>query len=151
MDKKRMFFSAAMMILLPLLPALMDTGYKLYSPIMEDNILHILMTIIIYGLPAAVIIYYGYTTGDNITSTLSGVFLIPLYILYSEIFMELFDPHFVMAGLGHWLRITTIIDLVIFALICGIMGYCASKRTRALLSLSVFFGTLLILIFVLIN
>ncbi|TQD27929.1 hypothetical protein [Methanolobus vulcani] len=151
MDKNKSILSAAIVVLLPLLPALIDVGYKLYLPIMEDVILHILMTIIVFGVPEAVIIYYGYTTGDNITSTLSGVFLIPLYIFYSEILLELSDPDFIMAGLGHWLRIITIIDLVIPALICGVMGYCASKRTRASLLVSIFSGTFLILIFVLIN
>ncbi|WP_342306297.1 hypothetical protein [Methanolobus sp. ZRKC5] len=151
MDKNRSIVSAAIIILHPLLPALMDVGYKLYSPIMEDIILHILMTTIIFGVPAALIIYYGYTTGDEMTSTLSGVFLIPLYNLYSDILLELLDPHFIMTGTGYWLQITTFIDLAIPALICGAMGYFASKRTRAFLWVSVFFGMLLILMFVLID
>ncbi|WP_340819647.1 hypothetical protein [Methanolobus sp. WCC4] len=151
MDKNRSIVSAAIVVLLPLLPALIDVGYKLYSPIMEDVILHILMTTVIFGVPAAFIIYYGYTTGDEITSTLSGVFLVPLYSLYSDILLELLDPHFIISGAGYWLRITTFIDLAIPAVICGAMGYFASRRTRKSLLVSVFLGMVFILMFSLID
>ena len=145
MDRKKLILSMAMIVLLPLLPALMYVGYKLIPIIMKNigllfGMLYIWMIIIILGIPAALIIYYGYTTGDKIISTLSGAFLIPLFSIYSEILFELLDPHFIISSLGYWLRWGTIIDFTPLTLICGLMGYFASRRTKASFSASLCLG-----------
>lgn len=159
-DRKKLILSMAMIVLLPLLPALMYVGYKLIPIIMKNiglyiemlfGMLYIWMIIIILGIPAALIIYYGYTTGDKIISTLSGAFLIPLFSIYSEILFELVDPHFIMSSLSYWLRWGTIIDFTPPTLICGLMGYFASRRTKASFSASIGLGILLVFMFVLID
>jgi len=87
MNKKKMILSVAMIVLLPLLSALMYVGYDLYIPIiLRCTELEMVRRIIVLGVPAVLIIYYGCTTGDKITSTLSGVFLIPIFDIYSDSF-----------------------------------------------------------------
>ncbi|NMX21594.1 hypothetical protein C5S30_03995 [ANME-1 cluster archaeon GoMg4] len=156
MDKKKLIISTAMVILLPLLSALMYVGYDLIrAPSIESEIvkhllwlqfLSVFWRIIVFGIPAALIIFYGYTTGDKITSTLSGVFLIPIFDIYSSILFELLDQDFIMANLSYWLRWNRLIDLTPFMFIYGLMGYFASRRTKASLVVAISLGILMILL-----
>ncbi|HIH97093.1 MAG TPA: hypothetical protein HA348_06420 [Thermoplasmata archaeon] len=147
----------AMIVLLPLLSALMYVGYDLIrAPSIESEIvkhllwlqfLSVFWRIIVFGIPAALIIFYGYTTGDKITSTLSGVFLIPIFDIYSSILFELLDPDFIMPSLHYWLSWNRLINLTPPMLIYGLMGYFASRRTKASLVVAISIGILMVLLF----
>ncbi|MBN1133647.1 MAG: hypothetical protein JXA38_01725 [Methanosarcinaceae archaeon] len=153
-NQKRLIHSAVIIMLIPLLSALMEVSYKLFlvptmMPISME--LQQLSRILIFGVPSVLLIYYGYTTGNKVVATLCGVLLFPLNSIYAEILFELFDPEFIMAGLNYWFRWKTIIDFSPFTLICGLMGYFASIRTKASLLAGVCFGILLISILLLID
>ncbi len=135
-----------MIVLLPLLLALMHVGYKLIimpslHPISME--MQRVFTVIIFGIPISLIIAYGYITREKITSILSGVFLIPLLSIYCNILFELFDPHFVISGLG-WGVIPNF--FAPFMLICGLAGYFASRGTKVSLLIAIFLGIVFIFI-----
>lgn len=143
-NQKRLIYSVAIILLLPLLLALLRVGYELYLRPAFDQWFRIL----IYGAPSALIIYYGYATENKVVATLCGALLNPLSGIYSFIFFALFDPEFKMAGLNYWLRWNAILDYDIFILICGLMGYFASRRTKASLLASVLLGIFFVFIMI---
>jgi len=148
MNKKKLILSAAMIVLLPLLSALMYVGYDLYIPIiLRCTELEMVRRIIVLGIPAALIIYYGYTTENKIVSTLSGALLIPIFDIYSSILFELLDPDFIMANLSYWLSWNRLINLAPPVLIFGLLGYFASRRTKASLVVAIALGIFIILMF----
>lgn len=141
-DNQKRLIHLAIILLLPLLPALLIVGSNLYLIPAFCQWFRIL----IFSAPSALIIYYGYATGNKVVATLCGALLMALVVIYTEILFELFDPEFIMAGLNHWLRWNTILDLAPFTLICGLMGYFASRRTKASLLASVLLGILFVFI-----
>ncbi|ABE51638.1 NosD domain-containing protein [Methanococcoides burtonii] len=138
-DKKRSILSTSMILLLPLLPTLIGVMHELH--LLETIISihpwnYMLIRILEFGLPAAVIIFYGYTTGDKIFSTLSGVFLIPLFSIYAEVLMEMLNPYFIL-NLGHWLRWNAIVAIFPFMVLYGLTGYFGARRTKVSLIISI--------------
>ena len=84
----RRILTFVMIILLPLVPALMYVGYHLMIPdLLPSGEFQMTVRILIIGIPAALLIYYGHRTGNRITSTLSGALLAPLFLRYSEILL----------------------------------------------------------------
>lgn len=150
-NQKRLIHSVAIIMLFPLLLALMEVGYMFYLvPIMPISLkLQQLFRILIHGVPLALMIFYGYATGNKVVATLCGALLLPLESIYAEIIFERFDPEFIMADLNYWLRWNTILDFVPFILICGLIGYFASKRTKASLLASIVL--FMIYLFIMIN
>jgi nitrous oxidase accessory protein len=108
MEKKDLFRITSMFVmilLLPLLPTLIYVGYKLIIiPSLPSMQVQQVFRIIICGIPLSLIIAYGYITRDKITSILSGVFLSPLFTIYSSIFWALADHYFTIEWLIGWLR-----------------------------------------------
>ncbi len=143
-DNQKRLIHLAIIILLPLLPALLIVGYNLYLIPAFD--IDEWFGILIFSAPSALIIYYGYATGNKVVATLCGALLLPLVDIYTGILLELFDPEFIMAGLNYWLRWRRIINYAPFTLICGLMGYFASRRTKASLLASVLLGILFVFI-----
>jgi len=141
-NQKRLIHSIAIIMLIPLLSALMEMGYMLYLRPELDQWFGIL----IFSAPSALIIYYGYATGNKVVATLCGALLLPLLDIYTQIFFEMFDPEFIMTGLNYWLHWIRIINYAPFTLICGLMGYFASRRTKASLLASVLLGTFFVFI-----
>lgn len=139
-NQKRLIYSVAIILLLPLLPALLRVGYELYLRPADW------FRILIFSAPPALIIYYGYATGNKVVATLCGALLLPLADIYAGILFELFDPEFIMAGLNYWLRWIRIINYAPSTLICGLMGYFASRRTKASLLASVLLGIFFVFI-----
>ena len=145
MNKKKLILSAAMIVLLPLLSALINTGYVLAVRAITptpDIVAQGVGRIIFFGIPAALIIYYGYRTGDKITSTLSGVFFFPLFNFYSGIPFRSLIPF-----LRYWLSWKGFLDLAPPVLIFGLLGYFASRRTKASLVVAIALGIFIILMF----
>ena len=98
--------------------------WDIYIPIiLRCTELEMVRKIIVPGIPAALIIYYGYTTENKIVSTLSGALLIPIFNIYSEILFELLEPDFIMSSLHFWLRWEQFIDLAPPMFIYGLLGY----------------------------
>ena len=141
-NQKRLIYSVAIILLLPLLPALLIVGYNLYLIQAFEQWFRIL----IFSAPLALIIYYGYATGNKVVAALCGALLLPLIHIYTQILFELFDPEFIMTGLNNWLSWTRIINNTPSTLICGLMGYFASRRTKASLLASVLLGAFFVFI-----
>jgi len=140
MNKKKMILSVAMIVLLPLLSALIFMGCEIIAHPTSIKMIQV-CKIIIFCTPIPLIIAYGYITKEKITSTLSGVFLIPLFFFYVDILYlyDKFDPYF-------WLRWMVLYEYSPFMLICGLVGYFASRGTKVSLSIAIFFGVLFIFI-----
>ncbi|AKB84721.1 MULTISPECIES: nitrous oxide reductase family maturation protein NosD [Methanococcoides] len=137
--KKKSIISVSMILLLPLLPALIGVIYELH---LLETIISILLwnylfiRFLEFGLPAAVIIFYGYTTEDKLFSTLSGVFLIPLFFIYADILLGMLDPQSIM-NLGYWLQWNAIVDVSPFMVLYGLIGYFGARRTKLSLIISI--------------
>jgi len=137
MKKKDLFRIASMLVMILLLPFLQ----------MEQ-----IFRILICGIPLSLIIAYGYITRDKITSTLSGILLCPLSQFYFGTIYALADHYFTIEWLIRrligWLGWLGWIDTLSFIplLICGLVGYFASRRTKVSLSIAIFFGILFIFI-----
>ncbi len=130
--------------LLPLIPTLIYVGYKLIIiPLLPSMQMQQVFRILICGIPISLIIAYGYITRDKITSTLSGVFLFPLFTIYSWILLALTDHYFTIEQLIGYLRMQLIPPTnATFMLINGLTGYFASRGTKASLLVAILFGIL---------
>ncbi len=151
MKKKDLFRIASMFIMILLLPlflALMCVVDDLIiSPSLKPSIqMAQAFRVIICGIPILIIIAYGYITKNKITSTLSGVFLIPLSFFYIDILSDLADPYFISTREVGWLRWIVSLSNPLFMPICGLAGYFASRGTKISLSIAIFFGILFIFI-----
>lgn len=149
MKKKHLFRIASMFVmtlLLPLLPVLMYMGYEqVIIPFLHPISIkeQQIFRIVIFGIPISLIIAYGYITRDKITSTLSGVFLFPLFTIYSGILCALADHYFTIEWLIGWLRWQLILpSYAPVMLINGLAGYFASRGTKVSLLIAILFGIL---------
>ena len=149
MKKKHLFRIASMFVmtlLLPLLPVLMYMGYEqVIIPFLHPISIkeQQIFRIVIFGIPVSLIIAYGYITREKITSILSGVFLIPLFIIYSWILCALADHYFTIERLIGYLRMQLIPPTnATFMLINGLTGYFASRGTKVSLLVAILFGIL---------
>ena len=100
-----------MIVLLPLLSALIFMGCEIIAHPTSIKMIQV-CKIIIFGIPILLLLAYGYITKEKITSTLSGVFLIPLFFFYVDILYlyDKFDPYF-------WLRWMVLYEYSPFMLI----------------------------------
>ena len=140
---KKLCPSLLIILLIPLLPALMETLYAVYLiPSAPLSIkFQLLIRLIIYGSPIVLLIGYGYIAGNKVVSTVAGMFLIHLQNIYTNIFLELLDPSFIMLSPSRWLEIE--MNLMI---IHGLIGYLASQRTKAYLLVSIILSILYLIL-----
>lgn len=122
---------------------LMETLYAVYLiPSAPLSIkFQLLIRLIIYGSPIVLLIGYGYITGNKVVSTITGMFLIHLQNIYTNIFLELLDPSFTMLSPSRWLEIE--MNLMV---IHGLIGYLASQRTKAYLLVSIILSILYLIL-----
>jgi len=142
-DLFRIISRLAMILLLPLALSLtcMIIIIKSSRPSVEPSI-----WAIIFGISMSLIIAYGYITKNKITSTLSGVFLFPLFTTYFAILRGLADHYFTIEWLIKWLNWIFILNNTHFMLINGLAGYFASRGTKASLLIAILFAVLFIFI-----
>ena len=140
---KKLCPSLLIILLIPLLPALMETLYAVYLiPSAPLSIkFQLLIRLIIYGSPIVLLIGYGYITGNKVVSTVAGMSLIHLQNIYTNIFLELLDPSFIMLSPSRWLEIE--MNLMV---IHGLIGYLASQRTKAYLLVSIILSILYLIL-----
>ena len=140
---KKLCPSLLIILLIPLLPALMETLYAVYLiPSAPLSIkFQLLIRLIIYGSPIVLLIGYGYITGNKVVSTVAGMSLIHLQNIYTNIFLELLDPSFTMLSPSRWLEIE--MNLMV---IHGLIGYLASQRTKAYLLVSIILSILYLIL-----
>ena len=140
---KKLCPSLLIILLIPLLPALMETLYAVYLiPSAPLSIkFQLLIRLIIYGSPIVLLIGYGYIAGNKVVSTVAGMFLIHLQNIYTNIFLELLDPSFIMLSPSRWLEIE--MNLMV---IHGLIGYLASQRTKAYLLVSIILSILYLIL-----
>ena len=140
MEKKDLLRIASMLIMILLLPlfiALMFTVEKIITPSLKPSIqMQQAFRVITFGIPILIITVYGYITKNKLTSTLSGVFLMPLSFFYIDIIFDLFNYHFIR----NWLSWKVILDLIPFMLIYGLVGHFASRGTKISLLIAIFIG-----------
>ncbi len=135
----------ALILLLPLLPALLFTCYSLMIPVyLPSTGLQMAVKTLIIGLPAAILILYGRRTHDVIGSVLSGVFLFPLFGMYVQGLGLLLIPGFPVTPVVHWLHWNLLAGAVPFVVLLGAMGFFASKKTIGSLLLAVSLAALVI-------
>jgi len=128
MEKKdilKIIGKLAMIILLPLIPAL------IYEDVTMSISSVLIVTIILWGIPLSIIIAYGYITRNKITSTLSGVFFWPLFGLYLYMLKHDFT-------LNWWFFFDPLV------IPCGLAGYLASRRGKISLSIAISLAILFI-------
>jgi len=141
MEKKDSFRIIGMLAMILLLPLALSLTYMILAYMIHGRLylsLEPSIGAIIHGIFISLIIAYGYITRDKITSTLSGIFLIPLSFAYADFLSDFPDPYFVT----RWLRLITS-GVVIFnpyILFGGLAGYFASWRTKISLLVSILFG-----------
>jgi hypothetical protein len=144
-DLFRIASKLAMILLLPLALSLtcMILAYMIHGRLYFS--LEPPIAAIICGVFISIIIAYGYITREKITSTLSGVFLFPLFTIYSGILCALADHYFTIDWLIGWLRWQLIPpSYAPFMLINGLAGYFASGGTKVSLLIAILFAILLI-------
>ena len=146
MDKKKLIISTAMVILLPLLSALIYAAYVFIvsAPTIESEIVR---RIAVLGVPAALIIYYGYTTEDKIVATLSGILFFPIFMVYTDILYDVVVQEYIYFSLHYWFSWRNFVDLLPLTLVYGLMGYFAARRTKSSLVVAISLGILMILVF----
>lgn len=147
MVKKDLFRIASKLAMILLLPLALSLTYMILAYMIHGRLYFSLeppIAAIIYGVFISLIIAYGYITRDKITSTLSGVFLFPLFIIYFNILYAL-AGHFTIERLIGWLRWQLIPpSYAPFMLINGLVGYFASWGTNVSLLIAILFAILLI-------
>lgn len=119
-----------LILLLPLLPALMVVGWNLVIPVvLPSTELQKVVRVLTVGLPLAILIWFGRSTGDGFGSAIAGALLFPLITIYSEVIGQ-------MSGFGllvsppDRLIWGAFSSAVLFILILSVMGYFASKKTN---------------------
>jgi hypothetical protein len=143
----RRVLAPALVFLLPLLPALMFTGYTLVIPVLLPSTeVQMAVKSLMVGIPAAVVILYGRRTLDAIGATLSGALLYPLFGIYSQALGLLFIPGFMATPAIHWLHWSMVVGAVPFIVLLGAMGFSASKKTNGSLLIAAFLGMMAIAI-----
>jgi hypothetical protein len=135
----------AMILLLPLLPALMFVGYTLMIPVLLPSTeLQMAAKALLVGIPVVILLCYGRMTHDGIGTTLSGALLFPVFGIYSQILGLLFDPGFVLTLPGQWMNWNLFASITPFMLLLGVMGYLASRKTNGSLLIASIIGLLVI-------
>jgi len=141
----RWFSRPALILLLPLLPAIISIAYTLSIPIiLPSSELQMATRILLIGIPVGILIHYGRSTHDVIGTTLAGALLFPLFEVYSQVLGFLIDPAFIMTSPVHWPKM--FIATSPFILLLGATGYFASRKTTLSLCIAVALGVLAILI-----
>lgn len=135
----------ALILLLPLLPALIVICYSLMIPVfLPSTGVQMAIKALIVGLPAALLILYGRRTHDVIGSVLSGVFLYPLFGIYAHSLGLLFIPGFLgTLPVVHRLTWNLLAAAVLFGALFAAVGFFASKRTIGSLLSAVALGALM--------
>ncbi len=148
MEKKDLFRMIGRLAMILLLPLALSLTYIILAYMIHGRLYLSIeppIAAIIYGVFISLIIAYGCITRDKITSTLSGVFLFPLFTIYSGILCALADHYFTIEWLIGWLRGQLIPpSYAPFMLINGLAGYFASRGTKVSLLIAILFAILLI-------
>ena len=144
-EKRHVVLSYAIILLLPLLSALIYAAYVFIvsAPTIESEIVR---RIAVIGVPAALIIYYGYTRADKIVATLSGILFFPIFMVYTDILYDAVVQEYIYFSLHYWFSWRYFVDLLPLTLVYGLMGYFAARRTKSSLIISIFLGILVILL-----
>lgn len=141
MEKKELFWMIGRLAMILLLPLALSLTYMILAYMIHGRLYLSLeppIAAIIYGIFISLIIAYGYITRDKITSTLSGIFLIPLSFAYADFLSDFPDPYFVT----RWLRWIYILNFIPVMLINGLAGYFASRGTKVSLLVAILLGIL---------
>ncbi len=141
MEKKDLFRMIGRLAMILLLPLALSLTYMILAYMIHGRLYLSLeppIAAIIYGIFISLIIAYGYIMRDKITSTLSGIFLIPLSFAYADFLSDFPDPYFVT----RWLRWIYILNFIPVMLIYGLAGYFASRGTKVSLLIAILFGIL---------
>lgn len=141
----RWFSRPAVILLIPLLPAIISITYNLSIPIiLPSSELQMATRVLLIGIPVGIIIHYGRSTHDVIGTTLAGALLFPLFEVYSQVLGFLIDPAFIMTSPVHWPKM--FIATSPFILLLGATGFFASRKTTLSLCIALALGILAILI-----
>lgn len=132
---KKLLPSIIVILTIPLISAMIWVVYELHFVPMYRQ-LQIPGRLLVFSIPVALIICYGYLSANKHTSTLAGLLLLPLMSTYAEIIGGVIEPYAgMMEMLEMLLRPSRLLNLVIgllpFMLLHGTIGYLASKRTKA--------------------
>lgn len=139
----RWFIIPALVLLLPLLPALMFTGYTLMIPfILPSTELQMAVKLLIVAIPVSILILYGRHTHDGIGSTLSGALMFPVFELYTQVLGFLSDPGFMSVFPAQWPGWNLFAGIMPFVLLLGAIGFLASRKTTVSLLLASALGFL---------
>lgn len=137
----------AIILLLPLLPALMFVGYTLMIPVLLPSTeLQMAAKALLVGIPVVILIHYGRMTHDGIGTTLAGALLFPVFGIYSQVLGLLYDPGFMLTPPGQWMSWNLFASATPFMLLLGVMGYLASRKTVASLLIASILGLLVVAI-----
>lgn len=143
--KTRWFFRSALILLLPLLPAIISIAYTLSIPIiLPSSELQMATRILLIGIPVGILIHYGRSTHDVIGTTLAGALLFPLFEVYSQVLGFLIDPAFIMTSPVHWPKM--FIATSPFILLLGATGYFASRRSNLTNYIALLLGLVAVII-----
>jgi hypothetical protein len=126
------FTRPAFILLLPLIPAFISIAFSLSIPIvLPSGELQMAVRVLLIGIPVGILICYGRSTHDVVGTTLAGVFLFPLFEVYSQVLGFLLVPAFIMTPPVHWVKM--FIATSPFSMLLGATGYLASNvRTLSL-------------------
>jgi len=127
---------AALILLLPLMPAAVFVAYSLLIPVLLPSAeIQMAVTALVIGVPAAVIILYGRTMHDPIGSALTGALLYSLFGIYAHSLGLFVVPGSMRTPVVHWFTGSFLAGMVLFVGFLGAMGFSASRRTdRSLLA-----------------
>lgn len=141
----RWFSRPALILLLPLLPAIISIAYTLSIPIiLPSSELQMVTRILLIGIPVGILIHYGRSTHDVIGTTLAGALLFPLFEVYSQVLGFLIDPAFIMTSPVHWPKM--FIATWPFILLFGATGFFASRRSNLTNYIALLLGLVAVII-----
>ena len=139
------FIRSALILLLPLLPAIISIAYTLSIPIiLPSSELQMVTRILLIGIPVGILIHYGRSTHDVIGTTLAGALLFPLFEVYSQVLGFLIDPAFIMTSPVHWPKM--FIATWPFILLFGATGFFASRRSNLTNYIALLLGLVAVII-----
>ncbi|WP_445474584.1 hypothetical protein ACT9XH_09410 [Methanococcoides methylutens] len=132
---KKLLPSIIVILTIPLISAMIWVVYELHFVPMYRQ-LQVPGRLLVFSIPFALLIGYGYLSANKYTSTLAGLLLLPLMSTYAQIMSGVIEPYAgTMEMLEMALRPARLLNIVSGSLpsilLHGAIGYLASKRTKA--------------------